>query len=639
MTSLLTDERTVAYWSLSEPVDSALPRDVSGHLADFAVPSGLTRPAVEHTPEQGFAREFTRTPATGLVVEDTAGDLRLTRNVGLLFIARLDLDDLDDGDILTLIQRGRRGGADPVAFGLRVVVQDVAAREVYLQLFWEDATGADIDDVGAYLTVPENAGPMLVAATREVIDGLLAVRYFVNGTHFDGQQNHPLTAAGEEAADVSLGMAMDGAAYEDHWQGSIAAAHVISEAIAPAELDWLWERMTVDQPAGVEAMRRYVPPGGVYSEDPDSQIQRELAIEGAAFGFAKSAARRMRFYDPFPDRAWGKALERWERITGNPPRPGDSIAQRQARVLDHTSSLRGADLDSFRERLAEAFDQEPGDIDLREFGVEKTISFASDPGEAIVEPGGNPDPATWTVGSGVLTVDTGTAGASPIDAIHRGRLTPAPAYLFPLPGAPDAWIEAKITSAAGDAGIAGVILGRRDRDEWVVIGLRLDGGSERDVAWVNHVGREMPVAPHVLAAEWDTVPTYLVLHIQHDGTIDVRWGTSLAAARAQAPTNIDPGFVDPTWVGFALWAEHATANPTNGLATFDDLFMHTPAGPQPLYWYAFRDLGDPGQPDMEWANRIIAAKKQAHTHAAAISTTDFICDTPSAIVDRGPLSR
>jgi len=625
--SKLVDPRAVASWPLAESAESVLPQDVSGHLADLTVPSGLTRPAVVEGTPTGFGRAFTRSPATGLLVEDTADDLLLPREVTLLWLGSLDVASLSDGDLCTLVQRGRGGGSDPITFGLRVAVVTASTRSVRLEMYWQTEAGADVVDAGAVFTWPADAFVFL-AGVREAISGQLAVRYQINGDAIDGEQDHDLDCGGATSADVSIGMGMDGVTYQDHWEGSLDAGQLIAEAVTPEEFRWVWERMTIDQPAGVDMMRALVPPGDVYSTDPESQIQRELKAEGLLFGYAKSLARRLRFY-LLPDVAWGVLLEQWEHVTGHSPGAGDDVQTRRDRIVTFLGAHLGFSIADVKTQLELLFGLDAADIEILEYDNDVAVDFSAEPLNHLQIDGD----VTWTVGSGVLN-----ATAATTDLRYP---TGAGLYLFSLAEGDGATVKGKISLTGGsDApaypgqrSTAALVLGRRDTDEWVFVGVSdLEDGP--DLVWFVYAGGVLGAAV-VLAAGVD--PTTVVrVRVLSDATMEVQWGDDEAAAIAATPETIAPAIGIPMWAGFAAVAP--AVNASDDLeADFDDLLLHTPNSHQRVNWWAYRDPGLGGTYDLEGARLLVARIKPEHTIGGATTTRAVLCDDPENGCDNAPL--
>ncbi len=393
------DSRAKAVWLLDEQQDGVHPKDSAGNLAELEVDSTLTRPAVVPW-TNGFAREFTAAPATGFEVVDTNDDLLLARNLTILAIMTFDNAAQDAaGTPGTVITRGRDSELTP--FGLRLTVTNAATDEVRIQLFWENTAGTQVVDAGVLVTWPDDE-EFIIAAIREQEGSDFVVRYVVNADWANGS-THPLDIGATSASSVFVGAEPTGAsAYQNHLAGDIAFLEVLDEAVAVEEVIDVWRLFFEDVPNGITAIRGLLPPGP-YSRDPNSFIQREVAMEGAALGTVKNTARRRR---SFPDEASGDRLAEWERITGRKRTADQSIDQRQQCILDYLSTLPGLETADLKQELLKALGYTAiASIDILTYDVDNTEDFASasTPGadDAIISEGNG----TFTVAAGVLEVD------------------------------------------------------------------------------------------------------------------------------------------------------------------------------------------------------------------------------------------
>lgn len=625
----LLDPRTAAYWPIDEHHDSVLPSDAAGNLADLAVPGtgGLTRPEVIGGTPGGFGRDFVRSGLTGLYVTDSGGKLRLTRGLAIVAMLRLDVEALANGNLCDLVQRGRGGGSDPIAFRLRFNIVNAATRRVSVVLNWQTAAGGDVAASSVEFTWPASSY-LLIAATREVVGGQFATRYQINGESFSAG-TQALDVGGNSSADVSVGMGMNGAAYQNHLDGVLDSLHILSESVSVEEFAWTWERITKYIPEASEAIRR-LQVRGVYSKDPTSRIQRELRVEGELAGHAKALSARLRDYG-LPDRAWGDVLAKWETITAHSPKPGDDLETRRNRVLGFLGTQRGANPEDIKAVLEEVFGLDAADIQILEFTNEYSQAFGATPTDALVVAGN----VTFAVSGGVLNADA--AGSS--DIRYGGILDPrAGLYLWPLSSGVDAIASAKVTvnNIHPDA-IAGIVLGSRLADEWVWIGVvQTDDAPIANVlVWLRYQAGVLDTGWTVIDASLDLSPAFLRVHYKTDGTIDVRVGASDAAAKAAAPVNIDPGIGVPDWAGLSAAAPQGNDSVSID-AAFDDFFTYTPEGDQRFYWYAYRDPGLGGTYDLEGARAIVKRVKPAHTEASACSALVAICDDVNNPCDTTP---
>lgn len=626
----IIDPRARASWPMHEPNDSLHPSDAVGNLDDLVVPAGIVRPAAVHGTPTGYGRDFVRSTLTGFIVNDAGGKLLLTRGLAVVALLRLDVEQLANGNLCVILQRGRGGGGDPISFGVRLEVVTASTRTCKVVMYWQTVAGADVVDAGMTFTWP--AGRFLiVSAVREVIEGQLAVRYQVNELAGEGEQDHALDCGGVAAADVSMGMGMAGAAYNNHLDGTIDALEVLGEAVSPDELEFVWKRHAVCLPAGIETMRRMVP-RGVYSRDPGSNVQRELAVEGQALGHAKSLALRLREYF-LPDRAWGEYLEFWERMLAVQPQPSDHIQKRRDRVLALLGTQRGYTLADVRTQLAEPFGLDEVDVGILEYDNDYVQPFAAHPGDAIeIQGNGN----AWAVAGGVLKASqTGNVDLR-YDGSGRSMM-----WLRSLSSGDDAWVGCKIAVVGDDVNgdaVGAVVLGRRLTNEWVWIGLRKPSAGVSDVVWFKYQQGVLDTAVTVIGSGTGSDPLFLWLHLLPDGTIDVRWGSSDAAAKAAAPVNIAPGIGVAEYAGCSVAAPGGHAS-GNGEIDFDDLYNHCPNGHERFNWYAYRDPLLPGAANLDLARLVVARIKPAHTTGSACTTLSLKCGDPDNGCGQAPLGK
>ncbi len=627
----LIDARARFVLPLAEQADSLLPSDAAGNLADPTIPSGVARPAVVDDTILGFGRNFVRASAHGFLYDDAADDLLLTRAATVVALLRLDTASLSTGNKCVLFQRGRGGAGDQVAVGFQLLVNHAGNRNVSLQMFWDTVAGVRVTDVGQAIIWPLGEF-LLIAATREVVDGEFAVRYQINGEAGTGE-THALDCGGATAADVSVGMGMASAVYGDHLDGVLDYIEVLDEAVTPEEFELLWWRLAIAQPDGVTTMRRMVPPG-VYSQDPESRIQLELAAEGRALGYAKALARRLRHYGR-PEKAWGEVLETWERLTGRAPLPGDSVAQRRARVLEHLGTVWTFSHADVKAQLEESLDLDSADIDILEYGndFEEDFTAGTPSVHAVVEAGNG----AWLSDAAAVAAGYQEFTASADDLKYGGIRDPnSGLYLWPLAGdGRDAWVHGKVDVVTlPDDTVFGFAIGSRSSDDWIFIGIAATAGTQR-VAALKYRNRILDGALTTLGI-WASDPTFF--RIFHDGAGNylVKYGTSDANAIAHAGVAIADGPTAPGWAGLCA-VSRGQAGTVTGVVRFDDFFVHAPFGRSRFNWYAYRDPGLPGGPVMEKARAVVAKIKPANTSASAVQLTNVLCDDPTRLTDREPI--
>ncbi len=626
----LVDSRARLWLPLNEPAASLYPSDASGHLAD-PTRVGATTPGVTSTSTiTGYARDFVRASSHGFEYLDPSGYLRLTRAVSILALVRVDVSTMGAGAIGSIIQRGRGGSSDPVAFGFRATIEGTNVR---LQLRWQTTAGVDVVDGGVLISWPTGEF-CLIGATREVVGEQFTVRYFINNERKVGS-SYALDCGGNFSASVSLGCGMTSPSGNTNYlDGAIDSLVVLDEAIADDEVEWLWYRVARDQPDGALAAKRLQPPG-VYSLDPASRVQREIQVEGALLGLTKSIARRLRDY-ALPDRAWGEILERWESVTQHSPKAGDWLQRRRDRLLEFMGTVRGYSLVDVNEQLVEPFDYADSSlIEIIENGNDFTEAFTS----------GTPSIHTKVVdGNGAWSSDAAAVAAGYLefsatgaDLRYKGRFYTAAAglYLWSLASGVDAWVHGKIdvVTLASNT-IQGIAIGNGVADDWLFVGVSIDSGTNC-IATLRATGSLLDASQTVIVTPWTNDPTYFRIHSDGAGGYLVKHGTSDAAAAAATGIAVS-GPVAPTWAGFCVVSQD-TANTRTSQIRFDDFFSHTPQGDQRLHWYAYRNPADVGSPDMAGARLLVSRLKPAHTIASAIQVTRVLCDDADSRCDREPI--
>lgn len=625
----LVDSRARLWLPLSESAASLYPSDASGRLADPAL-VGTTKPGVTSTSTiTGFARDFIRASSHGFEFLDPSGGVRLTRALSVVALVRCDVTTMGNGAIGTLIQRGRGGAGDPKAFELRLTIEGTNVR---ISLRWQTVAGADVIDSGPLVAWPTGEF-CLIGAVREVSNGQLTVRYFINSQRVAGS-SYALDCGGSLSASLSLGCGMSTPSGNTNYlDGAIDSLAVLDEAISNDEAEWLWLRLAKDQPDGAIASRRLVPIG-VYSSDPSSRIQRELQIEGAALGYAKSIARRLRDFS-LPERAWGAVLERWETVTGHSPKAGDWLGRRRARVLDFLGTVRGFALVDVKTQLLEPFDvASESDVTILESTNDFTEGFTSGtPSNSAKVIDGN---GAWLSDAAAISAGyqefAATAAAIPYD----GRMRPhGGMYLWSLASGVDAWVHGKVDIVTlATQTVQGFAIGRGDTDEWLFVGVGYSGGVA-SIASIRCRAGVLDSAMAVHQTPWATDPTFFRIHSDGVGNYLLKFGASDAAAKAHAGLAL-VGPTSPTWAGFSIVGA-ASAGAVTAKGRFDDFFSHAPNGSQRLHWYAYRDPMLPGSPDMAGARLIVNRLRPAHTVASAIQTQHVLCDDDGSRCDREPI--
>ncbi len=638
--TLAVDSRSRFLLLLDEQASSILPSDATGKLADPTIPAGVARPPVVSGTITGFGRDFVRASSHGLLYDDAADALKLTRPMGIIALLRLDLASLSNGQLCTIVQRGRGGGSDPIAFALHVHVDDVAQRLVHVQLAWQTEAGVDVGTGSVFFTWPDGEY-LFLGATREVVDGQVEVRYAVNGEQDTDPTTLLLDVGAIASADVSVGMGMSGASYVNHLDGVLDYLEVVDEAISPEEFAWIWDRISVAEREGVATMRSLVPPG-VYSRDPSSRIQRELQVEGQALGLVKGLARRVHRYN-WPDVAWGEALEGWEALTGHSPKPGDWTQRRRDRVAAFMATKRGFALEDIKEQLVEAFDvPNTGHVFITEYSNQITEPFdGGDPPN-----GATPSHRAKVIaGSGTWRSDVSAVAnsaqrydATSLDLRYRHRRDGAERaglYLYSLGHGDLASVMTAPSGGVPSNGVlVGVVMGSMVTDEWLFAGNCRDAGSAK-AGYFKAMAGSVDSAFTITNASPSSL-AFIFLHHEGGGVYRLRYGSSQSAALATAGDLITGGPTAPLWAGIAVAAPSGAGSSLSVQADFSTVIYKSIKGPERLHWNAWRNPATAGSPDMEGARLIVSRLTPAHVEASAALYRNVLCDD-AMTCDREPI--
>jgi hypothetical protein len=601
--SFPVDSRTRALWLFDERHDGVLPSDASGYIADDLAPGATNAlPPVTETDVGAYGREFAAASLTGLEAEDTDDALQLGRNVSILCLLDLDVTAQNTAGAGTIVS--------------------LAERTVRLSMFWGTEAGGSVADTGVEFAWPATGEELLLCATREAVDGQLQVTYFVSGLSATSASTWGLSVGTGTGENVWVGVGYDGG-YQQHLSGVLSYLEIVADAVTAEEFEWIWKRMSIDEPEAVAAIRRMVPPD-VYSDEPSSAVQIELANEGRIFGLIRNYIRLQDEYFK-PAKAFGERLETWEQITKLAPKPGDWIARRRARVGAFLEAQEGFSVPSVQQQLEEVFNLAAADIEILEYDNERTYDFATDPADYVQSDGAG----TWTISGGVATFASATEGVW----IGRGSAQ-AGALLWSLGSGDDCFLSAKVTIAGGTAVAAqGITLGRSiNSEEWVSLTCTSSGGTTTIYRTVVAAG--VSAAPVSLGNVGAATTVYLVMRHSLDGEMTLRFGTSFAAAVAATPATYSAGFT-PDWGG--LIGGLVAAGSID--ADFDDVIIRTPQSDDRFHWYAYRDPALGGTYDLEGADQVVRRIKPAHTYARAIDAPAVLCDTAGAGCDRGPIGK
>lgn len=606
----LVDERTAAVWHLDEP-DGVQPSDAAGNVLDLHGVGALALP----TREAGIVGHGRKWAAgQGMGAKDAiVGALKLTRTMAVEVLV------MPNGDgTRTLVQRGLNDGSadERILWELKLVV---AAGTGTLQMAWQRSSGAAATVPSVSFNLPPEISPWLyVAACRRWISAtLVAVDYYVNGTPVGS-----VTSVHGDITDGDNGTVLVGVQTSAPTMGMVVGdiideIRISSGERTAEEIRQVFRRLFVVTVWARQMLKSFLPPGRAYSNDPDSIIQREVAVEGDGLAHAWWLAQVL-LDDWWPDRAT-QTIERWETVTRQHPHPGDFYADRRKRVLARFATSAGYSREKIAEAIAPLLDCTPADITFVENSNRFEDSF---PGSGFS--------THWQADAGGGSVSNVSnfatfAVASGHDARWDGtHVTPAR-----LRGGLDAWsgteIRAQLSSytlpQTGD--MAGIFVTNLTNGDAHLFGAR-HGGSGVEYA---HIVISGGVAT-VTSLGAITGSPYIRLH-ELDGVVEFSYSlTGFDGPWTVLGTTASIPVVD--WGGVFLASGGAA--PASGLAAqFSEIRFWFPESVRVFLWYVQRAAVG-GNPDYRAAQRLLEILEPAHTLGVIFGTL-FLTDDPNSLTD------
>lgn len=622
-----------------EPTTEVLPSDAEGALEDLRAPEDATLPEVVHG-IVGYAREFVAGDDTLLQAQDTEdGSSLFTRTVSIRTILRWDFDDqVAAGGTGLVVRRGIGGSSsERTAYGFELRVVNAAARIGEVRLYWESLAGVRFTAPGGQFRLTRASETMLITAvrrwssTRDVV-----VRYYVGDQLLNEAVADDGEIGGGTTGTLQIGGAFNAGVMTNAFEGAIDELHIVGREIVAEEVEATWRRIRVLQPAGEQLIRDCMPPGLPISDDPDSRVQREIKWMGQALGYSSAQIENQR-HNLHPLRAYGRALERWEKITRQAVRPGDDVDVRRRRVQGHLARRAGISQPGVRAAMQELLACGGDQLELIAYSNIIRDSF-----DVMRERRWRRTPsADWTVAGGELAIDI-AAGQNPAALTSNWRLCLTGLSGPERLGGYGGQIFAKVTPAFTDDGMeAGLVLYDWGRKDALLLGLRRDGGDTKVVSQRYVSGVAQAVVEHATSVD---APHWLHLYqvpLEYSGqeradlvAHAARWSSTSDSAGF---TTVNPGdfAFSVGWIGFyARTFNGALGDPL--AATFDDAALWMPHGTRPFHFYVVRDPDLPGEYDLGAANSSIAKLKQSQTHGAVVTSRAFLAGNPESLCGRGP---
>lgn len=630
---------TVAAWEFFEIADEVWPVDRAGNVGDLATPAGLTTPAIVQG-RWGRAREFGASKA--FLAADVVTDATiLARDVTLFGWIDFAIGNFINGQVGKVVQR--QDGAGAVMFGFEV--ERVSATSIKVRAFWDGPTAAST--AGITLTIPTTDGFMIGAVRTWNATADVDVRYFVNGDLVGAENVTEGDILPTSGGDMALGY--DQIAVGDYLPDDsvIEFLQLEDDAITDEEMRQLYRRVAVHQPNGYKILRAFLPPpapgGGTgWSRDPDSFVQRWIAAEGDGLGAEIADIERFR-EDYLPDRAYGGALEDWERITGQAPLPTDTVQARRDRVLTFLRVVLGFNVPDIKTALEPAFGLTSAQIEIIEGKNRHDSTLAATPAFMRHRPGVH---SGASYGSGRLNI------AADAGEVAHWLTDTAPMLRQPIGGGRRDFrlsgdyvaadhhfdVEVRIFSrtlpndgeATGLIFYPGKIVNPVLGPQAVFFGLRNVAGSidlavytYTGISGWQQAGATLSVAP--------AVPLYIRARNDGGGLFSFFWdsvGPGITANETQLAVSGTPA----EYVSIINQRFDDQALASNIFGEYDGWRSKFFDDPATLHWIAYRDPGLGGTYDLQAGDAAIDRLEPSHTNGGAVSDKDMLAGDPESVV-------
>lgn len=602
---------TVAGWEFRELADEVRPVDDTGNVDPLATPAGNTTPAVVQD-SFGRSREFG--DLKSFEAADAITDATLVnRDATLRAILDFKIDNFVDTDVGVLLER--HGAASAIAFA--VELERVSAATLRLRAFW-DGPGASAT-TGIIFVKPTGVFEIAVVRTWNS-ETDVDVDYYVNGDLIFTENVAEGAIAPTSGGLIVIGR--NGVTTTDYLPDDtvIQFMQLEDDPLPPEEIRQLFRRIFIHQPSGYQILRAFLPPGKAWSRDLDSRVQKWIAAEGDALGIEIADIERFR-EDFLPDRAYGGALEDWERILRVVPKESDTITDRRLRVLGFLRVVLGFKPASIKTALEPIFGLDAVDIDIIEFTGLRTDDFSVE--DIIAEPS-----RIWITREleGTIVVDIATPECDvSFGAVNALWFQDSEDRGVPNEGGPVR--EASISPGLGKTpdgtifviehatGItpsdvfAGMFTRTTPKD--VLFWGSMNVGE--DLVHFRYENAAMSAATIIVAGAG--VPQTLAMHYNGAGKYDL--GRIVAGIFTVEVSDVD-GPLDPLWLGFGAITRIITASSFTG--SFRDAQIFEPETPRGFTYFAIRDPGLPGSFDIAQGQAQLNRQSPAHTRPISAET-------------------
>lgn len=608
------------------------PADEIGNLDDLIVEAGLTMPTVVDA-AVGRGRRFVAATGHGVrALDKVSGSTLLSRHCSIQAIVNWQLAAQSAyGSPGTIYARGKGTAvAEYMGAGLELRVVNAALSVGELRWIWHDSAGVLKTQIGAHFVPHASEFLMLTATRRWVSSGEVVLRYYLGDMLIGEVTSVDGDIGGGTTGTTSIGTRYTGAAWGRFLDGTIDELRVVDYELAEEEIKATWDRITLHQPRGYQLLKELHDPGFPMSADPGSKAQRETRIWGNALGYAAAQAENLR--NLIPSRAYGEPLEEWEDVTKQAPKPGDSTDTRQARVVARLRRTEGVSIPGVKAALKDLAGTVPENLEVLAFDQTITETW-----ETIRTARWQAEPAAdFTISGNALRVQA-IAGNFTYEGANWKRIA------MSIGGnGRAARILSKITPTTLPANAeVGVYLENAGSRNISLLGLRFEGGVHKIMHEEFRAGVSQGAVQ--LANLGAGMPANVWLHLWSKASIAYGDPPDLDLFRAAySVTSGTAGFVesgDLTHKGIHHWAGlYMRGNVAGAVdAKFDDTIVRAPCGDRSFFLFVYRNPALAGKLDSVGANHVIRQLKQAHTHAAVITTKSLLYDDESSGHDAGPM--
>ncbi len=634
-------DQIVSLVRFSEP--AGMPNgDDRGALLDLFPVAGALAPARE-AGVCSVAAVFNPSVPNGIKAKDAvAGGTVLPRDMSVMAIMRWDISAQNSyGAAGSVVARGLgTGGVESMPFAIELHVIDAANRIGEVRFLWHTIAGVLKTESGGLFIVP--AEYFMMTATRRWISPTeVVLRYYINSSLL----TEVSTPDGDIAASVdgttTIGTRYTGAAFGRFLAGAIDELAILNYEVCREEIEATWLRVSVYQPDGYRQLRDLMPPGIPISDDPASRVQSDLTSMGIALGFADGQIENVR-QNLMPDRAYGEVLRRWERITEQPRKQGDSLDKRRGRVVGHLRSRAGVSVDGIDIALADVLDCAPGDLEVIAFDNTITDAFATLAEERWKITNGGVD-----VTGGKLRIQGANGTSYPWDgtSVRGGLFALLPAEA-PRGFNSSAFMGGEIFGSLNPTTLpansdAGFVLWSDTSKSMLFFGLRNVAGSykvgyQRYSGGIATDGSWIVIATTSLAKHYLRIRSTSPQPVEGAGvqSFQLSYSTTDFAEASFATTTV-------AWLRSYQWAgfyhrSTAALGSASDVRLADFAFRNT-QGTRPFYFYVYRDPALGGSPDIAGANRILERMRHGYTFGRVITSKSLLAGDPASVVDGGPM--